>query len=250
MIKIKSHSEIENMKAAGRIVAETFELLKEAVKPGVSTLELDEIAAKFIKKNNAVASFKNYNGYPKSICTSVNSQVVHGIPNRNTVLKNGDIISIDIGACYKGYHGDSAKTFGVGTISDEAKKLIDVTRQSFYEGIKAAVPGNRLYDISGSIQEYVESHGYSVVRALVGHGVGSELHESPEVPNFGTKGRGVRLISGMTLAIEPMVNMGTYHVNTLSDGWTVVTADGKLSAHYEHSVLISENGCELLTVCR
>lgn len=250
MIKIKSHSEIENMKAAGRIVAETFELLKEAVKPGVSTLELDEIAAKFIKKNNAVASFKNYNGYPKSICTSVNSQVVHGIPNRNTVLKNGDIISIDIGACYKGYHGDSAKTFGVGTISDEAKKLIDVTRQSFYEGIKSAVPGNRLYDISGSIQEYVESHGYSVVRALVGHGVGSELHESPEVPNFGTKGRGVRLISGMTLAIEPMVNMGTYHVNTLSDGWTVVTADGKLSAHYEHSVLISENGCELLTVCR
>ena len=175
---------------------------------------------------------------------------MHGIPNRNTVLKNGDIISIDIGACYKGYHGDSAKTFGVGTISDEAKKLIDVTRQSFYEGIKAAVPGNRLYDISGSIQEYVESHGYSVVRALVGHGVGSELHESPEVPNFGTKGRGVRLISGMTLAIEPMVNMGTYHVNTLSDGWTVVTADGKLSAHYEHSVLISENGCELLTVCR
>lgn len=250
MIKIKSHSEIENMKAAGAIVAETFELLKEAVKPGVTTLELDEIAAKHIKKCNAKASFKNYNGYPKSICTSVNSQVVHGIPNRNTVLKEGDIISIDIGACYKGYHGDSAKTFGVGKISDDAQKLIDVTRQSFYEGIKAANPGNRLYDISSRIQEYVEDNGYSVVRALVGHGVGSMLHEAPEVPNFGVAGRGVRLISGMTLAIEPMVNVGTYHVNTLSDGWTVVTADGKLSAHYEHSVLISENGCELLTVCR
>ncbi|MBP3336871.1 MAG: type I methionyl aminopeptidase [Clostridia bacterium] len=250
MIKIKSHSEIENMKAAGTIVAETFELLKEAVKPGVTTLELDEIAAKFIKKSGAVASFKNYNGYPKSICTSVNSQVVHGIPNRNTVLKAGDIISIDIGACYKGYHGDSAKTFGVGKISDEAQRLIDVTRQSFYEGIKAAGSGNRVGDISASVQRYAEENGYSVVRALVGHGVGSELHESPEVPNFGTAGRGVRLVSGMTIAVEPMINQGSYHVNTLSDGWTVVTADGKLSAHYEHSILISDNGCELLTVCR
>lgn len=250
MIKIKSHSEIEKMKAAGSIVAETFELLKEAVKPGVTTLELDEIAAKFIKKSGAVASFKNYNGYPKSICTSVNSEVVHGIPSKKTVLKGGDIISIDIGACYKGYHGDSAKTFAVGEISEEAARLIEVTRQSFYEGVKFAVPGNRLYDISSAVQTYVEKNGFSVVRALVGHGVGSALHESPEVPNFGTAGRGVRLVSGMTLAIEPMVNMGAYHVNTLSDGWTVVTADGKLSAHYEHSVLLSENGCELLTVCR
>lgn len=250
MIKIKSHSEIENMKAAGRIVAETFELLKEAVKPGVTTLELDEMAAKFIKKNGAKASFKNYNGYPKSICTSVNSEVVHGIPSRNVILKGGDIISIDIGACYKGYHGDSAKTFAVGKISDEAQKLIDVTRESFYEGIKFAGAGNRLQDISSTIQNYVEKNGYSVVRALVGHGVGSELHESPEVPNFGTFGRGVRLVSGMTLAIEPMVNQGKYNVNTLSDGWTVVTADGKLSAHYEHSILITENGAELLTVCR
>lgn len=250
MIKIKSHSEIEKMKAAGSIVAETFELLKEAVKPGVTTLELDEIAAKFIKKSGAVASFKNYNGYPKSICTSVNSEVVHGIPSKKTVLEGGDIISIDIGACYKGYHGDSAKTFAVGEISEEAARLIEVTRQSFYEGVKFAVPGNRLYDISSAVQTYVEKNGFSVVRALVGHGVGSALHESPEVPNFGTAGRGVRLVSGMTLAIEPMVNMGAYHVNTLSDGWTVVTADGKLSAHYEHSVLLSENGCELLTVCR
>lgn len=250
MIKIKSRSEVENMRVAGRIVAETFEALKEAIKPGVTTLELDEIAAKHIKKCGAVASFKNYNGYPKSICTSVNSQVVHGIPNRSTVLKEGDIVSIDIGACYKGYHGDSANTFGVGKISDEAQRLIDVTRQSFYEGIKYATAGNRLYDISGAIQEYAEENGYSVVRALVGHGVGSSLHEAPEVPNFGTRGRGVRLISGMTLAIEPMINMGTYHVNTLSDGWTVVTADGKLSAHYEHSVLITDNECELLTVCR
>lgn len=250
MIKIKAAHEIDAMRAAGKIVAATFERLSEAVKPGVTTAELDDLAARFIKKQNATCSFWHYNGYPGHICTSVNGQVVHGIPSRHTVLKEGDIISIDIGACYQGYHGDSAKTFPVGQISPEAEKLIRVTRESFYEGLKMAHTGNRLFDISAAIQNHVEKNGFSVVRSLVGHGVGSALHEDPEVPNFGTAGRGARLLSGMTLAIEPMVNQGTYHVNTLADDWTVVTADGKLSAHYEHSILITKNGeAELLTVC-
>ena len=249
MIRIKSPHEIEKMRVAGRIVAETFELLAEAVKPGISTKELDILAARFIKQNHATCSFKNYNGYPASICISLNEQVVHGIPNSKTVLHEGDIVSIDIGACYEGYHGDSARTFAVGTISPEAKRLIAVTKQSFFEGLKKAVSGNRVFDISSGVQQYVEANGFSVVRALVGHGVGADLHESPEVPNFGTAGRGARLVPGMTLAIEPMVNMGAYHVNTLSDGWTVVTADGSLSAHYENSVLITGGEPEILTKC-
>ena len=249
MIKIKSRQEIDKMRAAGKILAETFLALEEHIKPGITTYELDSIAKKFIKSNNALCSFKNYNGYPANICTSVNEQVVHGIPSKSTVLSDGDIVSIDIGVLYQGFHGDSAKTFAVGNISDEAQRLIDVTKESFYRGLLKATTDNRLFDISAAIQNYVEDNGFSVVRKLVGHGVGSALHEDPEVPNFGTAGRGVRLLPGMTLAIEPMVNMGTYDVDTLSDNWTVVTADGRLSAHYEHSVLITANGPELLTVC-
>ena len=249
MIKIKAPHEIEAMRAAGKITAATFERLAEAIKPGVSTAELDAIAARFIKQNNATCSFFQYNGYPAHICTSVNSQVVHGIPSKHTVLKEGDIVSIDIGVNYNGYHGDSAKTFPVGKVSEEAERLIRITRESFYEGIQMAQAGNRLFDISATIQAYAEKHGYSVVRSLVGHGIGTALHEDPEVPNFGTAGRGARLLPGMTLAVEPMVNQGTYHVNTLADEWTVVTADGKLSAHYEHTVLIRDGAAEILTVC-
>jgi methionyl aminopeptidase len=249
MIKIKSQHEIDKMRAAGRIVAETFALLKETLRPGITTKELDETAARFIKKNRATCSFKNYNGYPGNICTSVNSQVVHGIPSGGVVLKDGDIISIDIVAYYDGYHGDSAKTFAVGTVSGEAERLIAVTKNSFYEGLAEVRPGNRVYDISNAIQNYVETNGFSVVRAVVGHGVGTQLHEAPEVPNYGPRGRGARLVPGMTIAIEPMVNMGTYHVNTLPDKWTVVTADGKLSAHYEHTVAVTGSGYEILTRC-
>lgn len=249
MIKIKSPHEIEAMRAAGAITAATFQRLAEAVRPGVTTAELDDIAARFIRQNNATCSFWQYNGYPAHICTSVNGQVVHGIPSKQTVLREGDIVSIDVGVCYKGYHGDSAKTFAVGQISPEAERLIRVTKESFYEGLKMAQAGNRIFDIGAAVQSYVEKNGYSVVRSLVGHGVGSALHEDPEVPNFGTPGRGARLLPGMTLAIEPMVNQGTYHVNTLPDQWTVVTADGKLSAHYEHSVLIRDGEAEILTVC-
>lgn len=249
MIKIKSRLEIDKMRAAGKILAETFLALEEHIKPGITTYELDNIAKKFIKSNNALCSFKNYNGYPANICTSVNEQVVHGIPSKNVILSDGDLVSIDIGVLYQGFHGDSAKTFAVGKISDEAQRLIDVTKESFYRGLKKATTDNRLFDISAAIQEYVEENGFSVVRKLVGHGVGSALHEDPEVPNFGRAGKGVRLLPGMTLAIEPMVNMGTYDVDTLSDGWTVVTADGKLSAHYEHTLVITNNGPELLTVC-
>lgn len=249
MIKIKSRLEIDKMRTAGKILAETFLALEEHIKPGVTTYELDNIAKKFIKSNNALCSFKNYNGYPANICTSVNEQVVHGIPSKSVMLKDGDIVSIDIGVLYQGFHGDSAKTFAVGKISDEAQRLIDVTKESFYRGFEKATTDNRLFDISAAIQGYAEENGFSVVRKLVGHGVGSALHEDPEVPNFGTAGKGVRLLPGMTLAIEPMINMGTYDVDTLSDGWTVVTADGKLSAHYEHSVLITNNGPEILTKC-
>ncbi|MBE7034700.1 MAG: type I methionyl aminopeptidase [Ruminococcaceae bacterium] len=249
MIKIKAPHEIEAMRGAGQITAAVFERLAEAIQPGVTTAELDDIAARFIRSNNASCSFWHYNGYPAHICTSVNGQVVHGIPSKQVILREGDIVSVDIGVCYRGYHGDSARTFPVGQISPEAARLIRVTEESFYEGLRQAHTGNRVFDIGAAIQSYVEKNGYSVVRSLVGHGVGSSLHEDPEVPNFGTKGRGARLMAGMTLAIEPMVNQGTYHVNTLSDNWTVVTADGKLSAHYEHSVLIRDGEAEILTTC-
>ena len=246
MITIKSAKQIEYMRHAGRIVFETHKRLEQAIKPGVTTKELDTIARKYILSQGATPSFKGYNGFPASICASVNEQVVHGIPSLKP-LKDGDIISIDIGVNCKGYHGDAARTNPVGTISDKANRLIRITRESFYEGIKYAVEGNRLSDISAAIQQYAEKHSYSVVRDLVGHGIGSQMHEEPQIPNYGKPGRGPRLRAGMTLAIEPMINMGKYHVKVLPDQWTVVTTDGSLSAHYEHTVLITHNEPELLT---
>ncbi|GAA3657022.1 type I methionyl aminopeptidase [Asaccharospora irregularis] len=247
MIILKSKKEIEIMREAGKIVAETHEILKEAITPGISTLELDKIAEENIRKYDAVPSFKGYGGFPASICASVNEQVVHGIPSKNQILKEGDIVSLDIGAYYKGYHGDSAKTHGVGMISEEDRRLIEVTRESFYEGMKFAKLGCRLSDISHAVQAHVEKHGFSVVRDLVGHGVGSNLHEDPHVPNYGSPGRGPKLQEGMVIAVEPMVNAGRYHVKSLSDGWTVVTIDGKKSAHYEHTIAITEDEPFMLT---
>jgi len=246
MIIIKSKKEIELMREAGKIVADTHELLKEAITPGISTLELDKIAEENIRKYNAIPSFKGYGGFPGTICASINEQVVHGIPG-NQIVKEGDIISIDIGAYYKGYHADAAKTHGVGIISEENRKLIEVTKESFYEGIKFAKLGYRLSDISHAIQAHVEKHGFSVVRDLVGHGVGTELHEDPQVPNYGPPGKGPRLKEGMVIAIEPMINAGHYHVKTLLDGWTIVTIDGKNSAHYEHTIAITEDEPLILT---
>ncbi len=248
MIKIKSLHEIEKMKEAGRIVAEVFEIIKPNIVPGITTMELDKIAAEHIKKSGAVCSFYNYNGYPGHVCISVNDEVIHGIPGKR-MLKSGDIVSVDVGGCVEGYHGDAARTFAVGEISSEAKKLIDVTKESFFAGIEFAKPGFRIGDISANVQVFVENNGFSVVRDYVGHGIGSALHEDPEVPNFGTAGRGPRLVPGMTIAVEPMVNIGTYKVNTLSDDWTVVTADGKYSAHYENTILITNDGAEILTRC-
>ena len=240
MIILKSKKEIEIMREAGKIVAETHAILKEAVIPGISTLELDRIAENNIRKYNAIPSFKGYGGFPGTICASINEEVVHGIPG-NTILREGDIISLDIGAYYKGYHSDSAKTHGVGMISEEDRKLIEVTRESFYEGIKFAKLGYRLSDISHAIQAHVEEQGFSVVRELVGHGVGTQLHEDPQIPNYGPPGKGPRLQEGMVLAIEPMINIGTHRVKTLLDGWTVVTLDGKKSAHYEHTIAITDD---------
>lgn len=248
MISVKSKKEIELMKVAGRITGEVLQLIEENVKPGVTTKELDKMAEDFIRKNGAIPSFKNYAGFPGSICASVNHQVIHGIPSQKVVLKEGDIISIDVGAKYKGYNGDAARTFGVGNISPEAKRLIEITKQSFFEGIKFCYENARVSDISHAVQMCAEGAGYGVVRDYVGHGVGAELHESPEIPNFGNPGRGARLISGMTLAIEPMINMGDYRVKVLPDGWTVETLDGCLSAHYENTVLITKGEPELLTL--
>lgn len=247
MIIIKSRREIEIMKIAGRIVAECLQIIGEKIKPGVRTIELDRIAEDYIKKNGAIPSFKGYNGFPANICVSVNDEVVHGIPG-DRELKEGDIVSVDIGAIYGGYHGDAARTFPVGNVSESAKRLIRVTRESFFKGIEYADNTHRLYDISHAIQSYVESKGYSVVREYVGHGIGRNMHEDPQVPNFGLPGRGVRLREGMTLAIEPMVNEGTYEVHVLDNNWTVVTADGKLSAHYENTIAITPDGPEILTV--
>jgi methionyl aminopeptidase len=246
MIIIKSKQEIELMREAGKIVADTHEVLRQAVAPGITTMELDKIAEENIKKYNATPSFKGYGGFSGSICASINEEVVHGIPG-NRVLKDGDIISLDIGAYYKGYHGDSAKTHGVGVISEEDRKLIEVTRESFYEGIKFARVGYRLSDISHAVQVHAEKHGYSLVRDLVGHGVGADLHEDPQVPNYGPPGKGPRLQEGMVLAIEPMVNAGRYQVKTLADGWTTITVDGKKSAHYEHTIALTSDEPLILT---
>lgn len=236
------------MRHAGRIVAGAHALAGKMIKPGITTQELDQAVEKFIRDSGAIPTFKGYGGFPNSICASVNEVVVHGIPEKRRLLE-GDIISIDIGATYKGYVGDAAVTHGVGTISDEAKKLIKITRESFYKGIAYAKDGYRLSDISNAIQKYVEENGFSVVRDYVGHGVGKQMHEDPPIPNYGPKGRGPRLRQGMTLAIEPMVNVGTYDVVMLNDGWTVVTTDGRLSSHYEHTILVTGTGePELLTV--
>lgn len=248
MITIKSKSEIQKLRDAGKIVAQTHKLLKEHIKEGITTYELDKLAEDYIRKCGAIPSFKGYGGFKGSICSSLNSQVVHGIPSKEVVLKNGDIISIDVGAFYNGYHGDSAKTYGVGEISEIDKKLIEVTRQSFYEGLKKAVVGNRLSDISHAVQIYVEKNGFSVIRDYVGHGVGEKLHEDPQIPNYGSPGRGPRLQEGMVLAVEPMVAIGTHKIKVLSDGWTAVMIDGKNAAHYEHTFTITDGEPELLTI--
>ena len=235
------------MRQAGRITAAARALAGDMVRPGVMTKQIDKAVHDYIVSQGAKPSFLGYGGFPASSCISVNSTVIHGIPG-NYVLQDGDIVSIDVGAYYKGFHGDCAATFACGTISAEAQKLIDVTKQSFYEGLRFATQGHRVSDISHAIQTYVESNGFSVVRTFVGHGVGAQLHEEPEVPNFGVAGRGPRLLRGMTLAVEPMVNVGTPDVRVLKDRWTTVTADGKLSAHYENTVLITDGEPEILTV--
>ena len=247
MITIKNERELESMRQACRITAAARALAGEMVRPGVSTKAIDQAVHDFIVSQGAKPSFLNYNGFPASACISVNGTVIHGIPG-GYILKEGDIVSVDVGAYYKGFHGDCAATFACGAISTEAQKLIDVTKQSFFEGIKLATKGRRVQDISHAIQTYVESNGFSIVRSFVGHGVGRQLHEEPEVPNFGNPGRGPRLLPGMTLAVEPMVNVGTHEVRILKDGWTVLTADGKLSAHYENTVLITDGEPEILTV--
>ena len=247
MISIKSNREIEIMKEAGRITALALRKVKEAIRPGVSTYELDMIAEETIRACGATPSFKGYNGFPGSICASINNIVIHGIPKKNTILKNGDIISIDCGACYHGYHGDSAWTFAVGTVSSERERLMKVTRESLFEGLKFAKPGNRLSDISHAIEKYVEENKFSVVRDFTGHGVGRNLHEDPMIPNYGEAGHGPVLKEGMTLAIEPMVCAGSYQVRILADDWTTVTCDHSDSAHFEHSIVITKDGYKILT---
>ena len=247
MIAIKNERQLESMRKACKITAAARALAGEMVKPGVSTKQIDKAVYDYIVSQGAKPSFLGYNGFPGSICASVNSTVIHGIPG-DYVLQDGDIVSVDVGAYYEGFHGDCAATFPCGTITAEAQRLIDVTKQSFYEGIRFATRGHRVSDISHAIQTYVESNGFSVVRTFVGHGVGAQLHEEPEVPNFGRAGHGPRLLPGMTIAVEPMVNMGTHEVRILKDKWTTVTADGKLSAHYENTVLITDGEPEILTV--
>lgn len=247
-VTIKSAREIERMRKAGEILAKTHEELGKAIRPGMSTLDIDRLGEKIIRSYGCIPSFKNYNGYPASICVSVNDEVVHGIPNRHRILKDGDIVSLDAGVIYGGYHSDAARTYGVGAITPEAAKLIEVTKQSFFEGIQFAKAGNHLNDISTAIQNYAESFGYGVVRDLVGHGIGAHLHEDPEVPNFAMKRKGILLRPGMTLAIEPMINIGRSDVVWLDDEWTVVTEDGTLSAHYENTILITEGEPEILSL--
>ena len=247
MIVLKTSHELELMKTACRISAEALQIAGEAVKPGVSTWEIDKIAHDYIIKQGAEPNFLGLYGFPATACISINDEVIHGIPSKKRILKPGDIVSIDLGAKINGYNGDNAATFAVGEISPEAQRLCDTTRESLYKGIEAAVAGGRVGDIGHAVQEYCESRGYGVVREYEGHGVGTKLHEDPGVPNFGTAGRGIRLLPGMTIAIEPMINEGTYKVKQLSDGWTVKTADGKLSAHFENTIAITDNGPVILT---
>ena len=245
-VTIKSPREIELMREAGRILAKTHEELAKNLRPGMSTW--DNMGEEIIRSYGCIPSFKNYNGYPASICVSVNDEVVHGIPHKEHFLDEGDIVSLDAGVIYKGYHSDAARTYGIGEIDDDAKKLIEVTRQSFFEGIKFAKAGNHLNDISAAIQKYAESFGFGVVRDLVGHGIGSHLHEDPEIPNFARKRKGILLQPGMTLAIEPMITEGSYEVVWLDDDWTVMTEDGGWAAHYENTILITEGEPEILSL--
>ena len=247
-VSIKSAREIELMRAAGKILAKVHENLEKELKAGMSTLDIDRLGEDIIRSYGCIPSFKNYNGYPASVCVSVNDEVVHGIPTKKRLIQEGDIVSLDIGVIYKGYHSDAARTHGVGEISKEAALLIERTRQSFFEGIKYAKDGNHLHEISNAISAYAESFGYGVVRDLVGHGIGTNLHEDPQIPNFTQKSRGVRLRAGMTLAIEPMINAGRFDVEWQDDDWTVVTQDGSLSAHYENTILITSGEPEILTL--
>ena len=247
-VTIKSEREIELMREAGKLLAKTHIELEKALKPGMTTWDIDHLGEEIIRSYGCIPSFKNYCGYPASICVSVNNEVVHGIPSKKRVIQEGDIVSLDAGVIYKGYHSDAARTHGVGEISKEAKQLIEVTRQSFFEGIKYAKAGNHLNDISAAVQAYAEKFGYGVVRDLVGHGIGEHLHEDPEVPNFARRRKGIRLQAGMTLAVEPMINVGRPGVRWLDDEWTVVTEDGSLSAHYENTILVGEDGPEILSL--
>lgn len=249
MIIIKNSTEIEVMRQAGKVVGETLLRLEEMIMPGISTAELDRFAEEFITKQGAKPSFKGYGGFPGTLCISVNDEVVHGIPGKR-ILQEGDLVTLDCGAYLNGFHGDAARTFPVGKVSDEAAKLIRVTEESFFKGLEKAIIGNRLTDISYEIQKHVEANGFSVVRDYVGHGIGRDLHEDPEVPNFGKPGRGAKLTAGMVLAIEPMVNIGDFKVKTLKDGWTAVTCDGSLSAQYENTVVILPDGPQLLTLIK
>lgn len=247
MIVLKTAKEIEKMRKACIISAEALQVAGEAVKPGITTYEIDRIAYRYIKKQGAEPNFLNLYGFPATACISINDEVIHGIPSKTRVLEEGDIVSIDLGAKVDGYNGDNAATFAVGKISEEAKRLCDTTRESLYKGIEQAVAGNRIGDIAFAIQTYCEERGFSVVREYTGHGVGTKLHEDPSVPNYGTAGRGQRLLPGMTIAIEPMINMGKKEVKQLPDGWTVKTLDGKMSAHFEHTIAITSNGPLILT---
>ena len=247
-VSIKSAREIELMRAAGKILEKVHDNLGKALRPGMSTLEIDRLGEEIIRSYGCIPSFKNYNGYPASVCVSVNTEVVHGIPSKMHLLREGDIVSLDIGVIYKGYHSDAARTHGIGEISEDAALLIERTRQSFFEGIKYAKEGHHLHEISNAIAAYAESFGYGVVRDLVGHGIGTHLHEDPQIPNFTQKSRGVRLKAGMTLAIEPMINAGRYDVVWQEDNWTVVTQDGSLSAHYENTVLVTAGEPEILSL--
>lgn len=249
-VSIKSEKEIELMRVSCKNLSVMFDELEKIIKPGISTWEINKVGEEIIRDFGCIPNFKNYEGYPASICTSVNEVVVHGIPSKKRILKEGDIISLDAGMIYKGYHSDAARTFAVGEISKEARQLVDVTRQSFFEGIKFAKAGNHLYEISAAIGAYAEKFGYGVVRDLVGHGIGTSLHEDPQIPNFRQRRRGLRLQAGMTLAIEPMINQGRADVVWLDDDWTVVTEDGSLSAHYENTVLITEGEPEILTLSK
>ena len=248
MIVLKTKRELSAMREAGRVAARALRLAGEAVQPGISTWEIDRIARRYIEEQGAVPTFLGYGGFPASSCMSVNHVVIHGIPSKDVIVREGDIVSIDIGATYEGFVGDNAFTFPCGKISAQAQALLQTTQESLYEGIKAAQVGNRIGDVGSAVQRYVEARGYSVVRNFVGHGVGAKMHEDPSVPNYGTPGRGVRLLQGMTIAIEPMINQGVYDVKTLADGWTTVTADGKLSAHFEHTVAITSDGPVILTL--